>query len=58
MAQITRGMLEERKRGIENAIQQLQAQTAANQGALQIVDGLIAELDKPEPAPQPQPDAE
>jgi len=51
-------MLEERKRGIENAIQQLQAQTAANQGALQIVDGLIAELDKPEPAPQPQPDAE
>ena len=40
---ITREQLEERKTELERAIKQLEANLIANQGALQMIDALLAE---------------
>jgi hypothetical protein len=42
---ITREQLEERKRQLEAAIKQLEANLVANQGALQMIAALLEECD-------------
>ena len=44
---ITREQLEERKMELEMAIKQLEANLIANQGALQMIDALLAEDTEP-----------